>query len=220
MPHSRPSPPPYMICFSGRVGSNHLCEQLLSLGCFGNPREYYNPALKPALMAGFGAVDEADYWRRIESATRSRNGIWGLKVCHDGLLSIEAALGGVPPTRPVWLRRRDRLRQAISWYRARATRVWVDRGDAHPVPTPAYDRRAIEHYLAEIDRVDRFWEGRFSESPLELWYEELDGAIPLIARFLEVNLPDRAPHSTTRVQRDTVTEDWVERFRAGHSGQG
>lgn len=216
MPAPRPSSPPYMICFSGRVGSNHLCEQLLSLGCFGNPREYYNPALKPALMAGFGAVDEIDYWRRIESETRSREGVWGLKVCRDGLLSIEAALGGVPPARPVWLRRRDRLRQAISWYRARATRVWVDRGDAPTAPVPPYDRPAIDRYLAEIDRVDRFWEERFSERPLELWYEELDGAIPLIARFLAVELPDHTPRSTTRVQRDAVTEDWVERFRAGH----
>jgi len=209
------SSPPYAVCFSGRVGSNHLCEQLLSLGCFGNPREYYNPALKPGLMADFGAVDEADYWRRIESKTRSAQGVWGLKVCHDAMLAIEAALGSVPPVRPIWLRRRDRLRQAISWYRARATRLWVDRGNASPVPIPAYDRRAIEHYLAEIERVDRFWQGRFSERPLELWYEELDVAIPLIARFLEVELPDHPPRSTTRVQRDVVTEEWVERFQAG-----
>jgi len=113
VPDSRTSSPPYMVCFSGRVGSNHLCGQLPSLGCVGKPREHCDPALKPALTAEFGAVDESDHRRRIESQTRSPQGIGGLQACHDGLLTIEAVLGRAPPARPVWPRRRDRPRQAI-----------------------------------------------------------------------------------------------------------
>jgi LPS sulfotransferase NodH len=78
----------------------------------------------------------------------------------------------------VWVRREDRVLQAVSHYRARNTNQWV-RPDGDPDarrPDPPYDADEIERSLRWLTRVDRGWERFFARAespPFIVVYERL-----------------------------------------------
>ena len=118
----------------------------------------------------------------------------------------------------IFIRREDKLRQAISFYRARKTRTWVKKNsDDSPIPTEFLPEKIIS-IKKVMEKREVAWIDYFAQQdiePLEIWYETLEKdpvrVIRKIGRFLEVDLPKPLlPHSTMKIMRDKITEDWVE----------
>jgi LPS sulfotransferase NodH len=119
----------------------------------------------------------------------------------------------------VWLRRRDKVRQAISLWRALQTRTWRTE---HPTamgepPTLSYSFRGIEHLRCRLSAGDEGWGRFFLRSlldPLELVYEDDVSPDPAraVARVLAligVGLPPgRKPDAGIAQQSDELNDQW------------
>ena len=101
-----------------------------------------------------------------------------------------------PGLRYVWLRREDKLRQAISWWRAAATGQYGLAPGEVPAEPPEFDRDAIGRLLRYAQAGEAGWRDWFaahSIRPLEIVYEDLiqdvDQAARNVAGFLGVPWP-------------------------------
>jgi trehalose 2-sulfotransferase len=130
-----------------------------------------------------------------------------------------------PGLRYVWLRREDKLRQAISWWRADVTGRWARMPATVPAAPPAFDREAIAGLVRYAEACEDGWRSWFAANsldPLEITYEDmagdLDKAVRDIAAFLDVTLPpDLAPiRPQMQRQADQHTDRFVQQFNAGH----
>jgi LPS sulfotransferase NodH len=180
----------YCIASTPRSGSTLLARMLAGTGAAGAPREYLNPLLlrawsrlNPGRRLSLGA-----YMAEIESRRTSGNGSFGMKLHWRHVKNLLAR--NVPETvvRPLLLRqekfifitRRDKLRQAISYHIAESTGVfhadqqeWLeDLGAAQPPLSP---ERALRH-LADVLEEERGWTDFFRRSGkpfLHVEYEDL-----------------------------------------------
>ena len=228
----------YLICTTPRTGSNFLCEVLRSSGLAGYPDDYFwNP---PFWYGRWQVSTFSAYLERLLHEGTSPNGIFGCKMMWDYLGDLLPQLVGhavmetmtpheilaatFPNLQYVWLRRRDTIRQGISYYRALETRIWrsTDRG-TEPVADPPFNAQAIESLVQLCTWEDREWHDLFQRAgitPLVVSYEELaaspQGVAAAIVAFL--GLPP-APSLEGRAwahqrQADALTESWVQRYLA------
>lgn len=119
----------------------------------------------------------------------------------------------------VWMRRLDKVRQAISLWRALQTRTWRlehPTDDGEP-PELRYSFNGIEHLRRRLTADDDAWGRYFLQSaiePLELYYEtdvEPDpaGAVARVLAHIGVDLPPSwKPGPGTVRQSDEVNDAW------------
>ena len=116
----------------------------------------------------------------------------------------------------VKLTRHDRLRQAISLARALQTDQW----NVHDKSKrdPEYSFETICQCYFVIERSDRFWESYAHLRSLQLVSFEYEKLVPypipyldVIAKHADVEYGE-IPPSNSSVQRDGMTEEWIERF--------
>jgi LPS sulfotransferase NodH len=128
----------YVVCATPRSGSSLLCEALSFTGVAGYPNDYFWNL--PFWLAQWGVTDFAGFAKGLLQEAVTANGVFGSKLMWDqvevvceqfaSLLSLRDAaprevLGAAfPNLHYIWLTRRDKLRQGISYYRAMETKVW------------------------------------------------------------------------------------------------
>jgi trehalose 2-sulfotransferase len=228
----------YVICATPRTGSNLLCEVLQATGVAGRPDEYFwNLPLghEQWVVSEFRA-----YVERILRAGTMSNGVFGVKVMwgyFGDLLPRLAALVGREDASPpeilaavfpnlsyIWLTRRDKVRQGISWYRALATQRWrsTDPGDGSTSP-PDFDFEAIDQLVATSIADDLAWQRFFQQhgvDPLHVLYEDLERDPNVIAErichYLGLEPPAQPAQRESRHQQqsDDLTEEWIRRYHA------
>lgn len=234
----------YVLFATPRTGSYLLCEVLTATGVAGRPTEY--------LAAGWRRVaaahnidplaDPSSYLSLVIRHEATPNGVFGVKatwrqfdelsdcLCrqrtrsrdsHDLADELAAICGHVEF---VWIRRRDKVRQAVSYWRALQTGEWsrYSRPDSMPGPPPAtYDFGAIGELgrLIEDDEVRiQAYLDRRNAGHLEVWYEDLARTPERIAaRVLEhlgLPIPARMTYPASRLvrQADAITDAWCRRF--------
>jgi len=194
----------------------------------------------PGRFAGF-----SEYVAWVKDRATTDNGVCGVKIMWPyvaGLvdrLSALAPAGGdssphavlsqaFPGLRYVWLRRMDKVRQAVSLWRAIQTWHWREdaagaSGEKPPAPPLRYSFEAIDHLRRRLIASDRAWETYFEAievEPLTLTYEELIPAMhENVARMLRhigvgYRFAARCGAPRTARQSDDVSEQWVSEFTA------
>jgi trehalose 2-sulfotransferase len=234
----------YMLCAVPRTGSYLLCDLLTKTGLAGRPNEYFNPSFQSHWSTEWGTASLDDYLMKVAELGTTPNGVFGLKahpMQFDSLCRQLAGQPGVPfARRPelldrwfpglryVRLRRRDRLRQAISYVRAIQTRAWWD-SDHAPVPSGPvvperlrFDFQLIERAIGWLEAMDRRWCDYFAAigaTPLEFDYEDLttdpNRAVRAVLDLLGVAAPAGCNDEPTpfRRQADDQTDEWLSRFQ-------
>ena len=137
--------------------------------------------------------------------------------------TLDEALDAVfPQLKIVFVRRRDKIAQAVSLWKAIQTQQWrggVD--DSGDRPDLEYNFRAIGHLADELHRWDARWEDWFhatGRQPIRVIYEEFSGSrAATVGRVLdELGIdppePEHEQGPMTR-QADHISSDWVRRFR-------
>jgi trehalose 2-sulfotransferase len=126
----------------------------------------------------------------------------------------------------VFVSRSDKVRQAVSLWRALQTWVWRNAsGSAQDEPLPerrvVYSFDAIDHLLEQLRRHEDAWRGfffRIGQQPLQLFYEEVasdpEAAVGRVLeslglRDVEVRAPRERPISR---QSDDISESWVQSY--------
>ena len=124
------------------------------------------------------------------------------------------------------LRRRDRVRQAISLVIARQGDSWTSQEKRHrPL---VYDRKQIDACLRELAVEEEFWDRYFADSmlsPPTFWYEDIVGSltstVSAIAEYVGVSLLRSAPSADAisfKRQADATNEQWCIRFLEEEGG--
>ena len=165
------------------------------------------------------------YIDRVRQRRTSVDGLFGIKIHRhhfEKFLAEDKTLleESLAPRQWIFLRREDRVAQAVSWSRALQSGRWAAHQKfALPV---VYRRRQIRQLVERIDREEAAWNGYFRAEriePLRLRYEDLvaDRASVLrtVLEFLEV--PDAAgiplPEPDLEQQSDGLNRAWIERYR-------
>ena len=183
--------------------------------------ERYDRYLAWALEQGttpngvFGAKLMWGYLDDFATLLRGIEG-WGRLDVHDVLLRA------FPGLRFVRITRDDKLRQAVSLWKAVQTQAWRAGAGAEPPGPPEYDRVALSHLVAQLDDHDRSWGEwfeRIGEEPLCITYEELArDHRPVVERVIDhlgIDAPDLdLGPPRLAVQADATSEEWVARYRA------
>lgn len=232
----------FVVCTTPRTGSGLLGEALWKTGVAGEPDEYFNDATAREYMAAWGVADPRRYVDVMLERARTANGVFGLKLMAEQLAELPRRLGNgsrdpfaaldalaarLPTVTWVMLSRRDRVRQAVSYWKALHGRAFAST-DAHEARADerllaSFDAAAVDRLLAEIDRGNVAWRTYFREravTPLSLVYEDdlhhsFAIGVGKVLAALGVEPPADAPIAVARrVQADALTEALVERYKA------
>ena len=197
-------------------------------------------------------LDFEEYVDWVKDRATTPNGVFGAKIMWpymaglvDGLTPgpreratadpAELLAGTFPGLRYVWLRRMDKVRQAVSLWRALQTWNWrkdataASRGPQERAAGPPlrYSFEAIDHLRRRLISYDRAWEIYFEQAsirPLTLTYEafshEMHETVIWILRHAGVRYPADAHYDVpgTARQADELSEQWVAEFRATFAG--
>lgn len=227
-------------------------ETLRSTGLARQPRQYFEDPtvrdiavrLSPTLTGRREQPGEFEGWfRYVLERGATRNGVFGAKMMWNYLDEFKVRLGELPGLgdlsfierldtvfprlKLIFVRRRDKVAQAVSLWRAIQTQQWrteaesdAPRPDDEATPHAEYDYRAIDHLLNELHRWDARWEDWFhaaDREPIRVFYDDLNDARAVtIGRILdELGIdPPQPDGQAMKRQADGLSEDWVARFRA------
>jgi trehalose 2-sulfotransferase len=186
-----------------------------------------------------------DYARHLAAALQNGttpNGVFGAKLMWGYFNDFIELMRGIPrfggmgdgsllnaafpELRYVFVSRSDKVRQAVSLWRALQTRVWrKEVGAPGEEPAPAlrsvYSFDAIDHLLDQLRRHEDAWRGfffRIGQRPFNLFYEEVAGDLEgAVARTLEAlrierPAPPLVAHRPLSRQSDDLSESWVQSY--------
>lgn len=178
--------------------------------------------------------------RVLEKGTTA-NGVFGAKALWDQFagfvdklqefpeyhnLAAPALMPALfPNLRYIRLIRRDKVRQAISLWRAFQTNQWAWLA-GQPAPSNVelsfnYDHIAFMHHL--IIEAEAAWQQYFADcgvTPLVIWYEDLvqryEATALEVLRYLDIPVPTDLTFGPRylRQQADAHSEEWIRLFRA------
>jgi LPS sulfotransferase NodH len=223
----------YLICSTGRSGSNLLCDLLEQTGLAGVPMEYLNGNYMDAWRRreSVETPDVDTYLAGLERVRTSANGVFGVKAhAHhiDKRVGDPSAFLGRFDLL-IFLERDDKLAQAISLFRASVSGAWKSQagpGSIQPQATPDFDPYLITLSLHQLLEGERAWRQMLSEKGprvIGLRYETLvekpDRVLEAIFRSLDIpERPPAWPGPRLRQQRDADSEalkqaylDWLEK---------
>ncbi|MFL5661688.1 MAG: Stf0 family sulfotransferase [Ktedonobacteraceae bacterium] len=177
----------------------------------------------------------------IEEGT-TPNGVFGAKVMWGYLDDFISNLRGIPGYQElpapdllstifpnlcyIWATRRNKVRQAVSLWRAIQTWTWKqeETDGAHLVAQELlFNFAAIDHLVQQIEAHEAEWQNYFAThdiQPFIVVYEELTEAYEQTALdilyYLRIPLYERLTFNGRRLkqQSDDISEEWVQRYNS------
>jgi trehalose 2-sulfotransferase len=220
----------YLVCSIPRSGSSLLCELLAGTGLAGVPAEFFHPDKMAALQGRWGVNKLDDYLRELLARKTSPNGVFGTKAHwaqYQPLFGESDPRTVFPGLRVVFITRRDRLRQAVSWVRALQTLKWATAESPRVERPEVFDHEQITQKLGRIDREEEVWESLFDRHGIEphrVVYEDFieaqEQTVRAVLELLGVDAPTDLllPPPVLDRQADERSDEWVERYLAEASG--
>jgi len=234
----------YVICCVQRAGSWLLAHTLADTGYAGRPSDYFDDAERENHTREWGLPDGdlTAYVRAMRDHATTPNGVLGSKLMWNDFDSLRPSLCPPAETDPglefmrtafgnpqfVWLRRQDKVRQGISWWRAAATDQWALRhGQESGQPAP--DVEQIVRLVRFAERCEDGWRQWFASTgiqPCQVVYEDLArdrlAVANQVLEFLRLPRLDAAdlPPVRYRKQADGLTERYVDLVRSAMTSPG
>ena len=232
----------YVICAVQRSGSFLLCEALKNTGLAGFPEEYFlrGEGWEDNEWARqHGVSSRRDYLDLVFEQGTSSNGVFGTKIMwndfHRMLKSLqqlaeykdlappELMASLFPKVHYIWIVRRDKVRQAVSWAKAGQTDVYAWTKGENPLPKrePFFDFEFIDRLHQLIVEGEAGWQSFFEAcgvQPFRVEYEELveayESTALRILDYLNIPYPRNLVFGERKLQKqaDDLSEAWVQRY--------
>ncbi|PKV13415.1 Stf0 family sulfotransferase [Xanthomonas prunicola] len=214
-----------MVAAIPRSGSTYFCLELWRSGAFGAPAEYLNlmnrrEDMIPRLASG----DIVKYWSEVQRLRTGPNGVFSYKAFIQDFRQINSTeprlLKEIGADKVIYLRRRNREEQAISYSRAFQSNAWF--ADVREQATPVYSLDNITTALDWISSLESSWERIFERkncAPLRLWYEDIVeqpiDTLKQVSAYTGVALEDARAIWVPRIkrQRDLMTDQWLGHYQ-------
>jgi LPS sulfotransferase NodH len=245
----------YLILATPRSGSTLLGQGLQASGLAGDPKEFFGPKM-PFWMERWGTPALESYVARLVPARSTPNGVFGAKLLYQQLIHLESAarqdphlsdlpLASIlahlfPNLHLIWVSRKDKVRQAISWFKARQTGVWGQDtrregpklgrawriGDEPLLPGElAFDYEGIADLFRQAETEDAAIKRFCAESGQGVYrvlYEDFapryEETVADILRWMNIAPGNISlPRPRTVKLADDRTDEWVERFQELHA---
>ena len=242
----------YLILATPRSGSTLLGQGLQASGLAGDPKEFFGHKMS-FWMERWGASSLPVYAARLTRERATPNGVFGAKLLYRQLLHLQSLARQEPELADlplaeildrlfpdlhlVRVTREDKVRQAVSWFKARQTGIWgQDQGKSAPKlgrawrlgdePLQpgelAFDYEGIATLVRRAEAEDAAI-GQFLATseiePFRVVYEEFspryEETILALLRWLGVTPPPdlTLPDPRSVKLADDRTDLWVARFR-------
>lgn len=237
----------YTIWFSQRNGSSLLCEGLKSTGLAGKPEEYFHMPESDDLLSYYGVDSYEAFQQKLWKEGTTPNGIFGVKVNaprkeNDPIIEELRKVPGLknpgqanhfevwqnllPNTKHLFITRRNKIRQAVSWWKAIVSQTWHRPQGVLRQYNPAdirdrYDFAAIRHLLFETTLREARIQDMLNQaraSSFTIVYEDFiqsyEETIRSVVKYLGVE-EETFPVATPYYQQlaDDLSDEWTERFR-------
>lgn len=225
----------YFVIFTPRSGSFLLCECLRNTGLAGLPDEYLaTPKVTQFVNQNAHIENSSDYVQYVMNKFYTQNGVFGLKTTYTQLLywvnqahktdiqtnnSVHIfAQKHFGELNYIYLSRHDKVRQAISYYRALKTGLWTWKKGKFKRRLPEFNFEEIHSLVGRIRHDEARIQKYFSENnitPLNVLYErfilEYEKTALRILEFLDVDVPHPLTFTEPKLRQmaDEVTDQWV-----------
>lgn len=220
-----------MIAATPRSGSTFLGLELWRTGDFGAPLEYLNLARRADMLPRLGNGDYLKYWCEVRRVRTSDNGVFSFKAFVSDFKQVNLAcprlLSEITSDHVVYLQRRDKLGQAISFTKAMQTDRWYSIVNAE---RPAfYSKQYIDQILAQLRGYELSWERIFNATrcePLRVFYEDFvdnpEQSMKRIFDFCRVDPRNRSTIDLPKlsVQRNAESLAWRSTYLSERKGEG
>lgn len=199
-------------------------------------RDDQTPPRAPAHSSLLGLSDYREHLKRTSDLGTTPNGVFATKMMWRHLPELQALAGELPEysglglhdlltrlfdePRYVWVTRRDKVRQAVSLWRALQTRSWRmerERKDDEEA-TLIYRFEGIDHLVKGLHADDEGWHAYFDQHGipvLKVAYEDdlerdPDGTVRSVVDHVGAKL-DPGWHPAEKMQRqaDSLSDEWV-----------
>jgi LPS sulfotransferase NodH len=239
-----PGPPhaTILLCAHPRSGSTLLGEIMYAAGGLGCPLEYFHVGFRPGFAKRWNAHELTSFVRAVHRFRTDRTGVLSAKLFWRDVEDIVlernpgCAADGAPagnqramfevlreifpnPTF-VYLRRMDRVRQAVSALVAEQTNAWRSFSSSETRASSAevtYEYERILSLMASADHCYEQWERFFDENritPLRVNYEAvIDPGRGAVGQLLDaLGSTAQPPPPRLRRQADARSESLARRF--------
>lgn len=219
----------YMVCATPRSGSGLLCEALWSTALAGKPDEYFHSGTAEEYANEWSTTRFSDYLAKVLEFGTTSNGVFGFKIMwtdfqnhylnHSATLNASALRDVAPEFRYIWIRRQDKLRQAISIWKRKQTGIisWYDNEPPEYERIPEFNFSALNHLVQQVRAWDLNWASYFKSlevSPLVITYEEdLQQDYTVVVRKILNYLTIPAPEDlNVQAKRKKLSDELSEHF--------
>lgn len=203
-------------------------------------RDDDTPPRAPSYSSLLGLRSYREHLERTLRLGTTENGVFSVKLMWRHLPDLQALAAQLPEyaglelhplltklladPHYVWMTRRDKVRQAVSMWRALQTRTWrlEHPREGDETASLRYSFEGVDHLVRSLAAEDRAWGDHFEAHAipaLTIRYEddlEQDraGTVEGVLAHIGVEAPDewRAAEPMHR-QADALNEDWVEAYR-------
>lgn len=205
----------YLICSSPRCGSTLLGEMLFETGMAGDPLEYLNNKYMASYVRQHvpsGNIPIEEYMAMIKRRRTSENGYFGMQIHFSHFMrtfqNTPHSAGAFVKSydRVVFLRRKDRVAQAVSLYKSMITGVYSSMDLEHQTEEEKelfrsrvvpFDPRPISNTLQRIIGQDMGWMTFLQQQGIsykEMYYEDFvddySGQSQDILQYLGLSISD------------------------------
>lgn len=229
-----------MICATPRSGSTLLCEALRNTGFAGFPDEYFGPMHVERWSEKWGKSSEEEYLEKVLQHGKGDNGVFGFKIVRlywqnvtsylqrakssEDLSEMDLLNACFPNLHFIWITRRDKVRQAISWLKFVQGAAWYWE-DEKPQELEGLEFKpdVISEFISQTVIHETAWLALFRELDVQLYivvYEDFINAYEKTAKdilsYLEIPYPEKLIFGQRRImkQADALTDKWVQRYLA------
>jgi LPS sulfotransferase NodH len=217
-----------------------LCEALRNTGLAGKPDEYFGPMHVSRWNAQWQAKSDKEYLEKVIAFSGDGKGVVGIKVMRlywrnfiDLLqragrnrkpTEIEILEQSFPGLRFVFITRRDKVRQGISWLKFLQGSAWHwEAEEPQIIENLEYQPEIIKEFITQTAIHEAAWFAFFHQhniKPYIVVYEDLvktyEKTAKEILKFLGIQFPENLVFDKRRFkqQADDLSDEWVQRFLA------
>jgi LPS sulfotransferase NodH len=247
----------YLIMATPRSGSFLLCEALINTNLAGRPTEYFGPVQTRSLLKEWDVPDYAACLARIMEEGTTPNGVFGAKVIWQFIENFIDHLRDIPGYEKlstpqlmstifprlnyIWITRRDKVRQAISYWKAIQTNGWIGiEGWQPPAQITAQQSVLAENWeqrpskkevIFDFKTIERLRRGLEEDEvemqqyfttcgvqPFKVVYEDFVGTyeetVLQILDYLQIPVPEQLIFGERKLKRQAneQSEEWVQRY--------
>jgi len=247
----------YLILATPRSGSYLLCEALINTNLAGRPTEYFGPAQTRSLLKEWDVPNYAACLARIMEEGTTPNGVFGAKIIWQFMENFIDHLRDIPGYEKVsmpqllstifphlsylWITRRDKVRQAISYWKALQTDGWIEIEDWQPQAQITAQKSVLaenwkqrpskKEVIFDFKTIERLRRGLEEDEvemqqyfttceiqPFKVVYEDFvdsyEETVFQILNYLKIPVPEHLVFGERKLkkQANERSEEWVQRY--------